>query len=259
MFPLGLALLSGLTWGSADFVGGVMSKRLPTATVMVVSQTAGLALTAGLVVVIGEPRPEARFLVYGGLGGLTGAVGLASLYKGLAVGRMSIVAPTASLSVAVPVIVGFTQGERPATLQLAGMAVASAGVLLAARTPGPPETASPGTGAARGIGYALVAALFLGLLITSLAAAGDAGPYWASLMIRLVSVPLFVLAAIATTRHTRRPTGRETGILAGVGVLDNGRQRDVRVRGTRGVADPRVGARLVVSGRDRAARPLVPA
>jgi drug/metabolite transporter (DMT)-like permease len=223
VFPLGLALLSALTWGSADFVGGVMSKRLATATVMVVSQGAGLVLTAGLVVALGEPPPETRFLVYGALGGLAGAVGLASLYKGLAVGRMSIVAPTAALSGAVPVIVGFAQGERPAALQLVGMAVAGAGVLLAVRTPEPSgEVASEDASTVRGIGYALTAALFLGLLVTSLDAAGEASPFWASLMVRVVSVPLFIVAVVLTARHSRRPTGREAGILAGVGVLDNG-------------------------------------
>ena len=220
MFPLGLALFSGLTWGSADFVGGLMTKRLPTATVMVVSQTAGLIIISGLVIALGEPRPESRFLVYGGLGGLAGAIGLASLYKGLAVGRMSIVEPTAALSGAVPVIVGFIQGERPEMLQLAGMVVAGAGVLLAVRTPEPLGTSPSGTGTS-GIGFALVAAVFLGLLVTSLDAAGEASPLWASLMIRLVSVPLFLLAAVATVRRTRRPTAREAGILAGVGALDN--------------------------------------
>lgn len=222
MFPLGLALLSGLTWGTADFVGGVMSKRLPTATVMVVSQTAGLLLTGTLVLALGEPMPEARFLVYGGLGGLAGAIGLASLYKGLAIGRMSIVAPTAALSGAVPVIVGFVQGERPGALQLVGMVVAGAGILLAVRTPDATETPASGSRTVKGIGYALLAALFLGLLVTSLDAAGAASPLWASLMVRVVSVPLFFIAAAITVRNTRRPTGRETGILAGVGALDNG-------------------------------------
>ena len=107
---------------------------------------------------------------------------------------MSIVAPTAALSGAVPVIVGFAQGERPATLQLVGMAVAGAGVLLAVRTPEP-----AGGGARRAAGRPGAsatpssAALFLGLLVTSLDAAGEASPLWASLMVRVVSVPLFVV------------------------------------------------------------------
>jgi drug/metabolite transporter (DMT)-like permease len=219
VYPLGLALASGLTWGSADFVGGVMSRRLPTAVVMVVSQGAGLLLTSGLVVALGEPVPESRYLVAGALGGLAGAVGLASLYRGLAVGRMSIIAPIAALSGGVPVIVGFLQGERPAAVQLAGMALAGAGVLLAVRVPEPPDVVERrGT---RGVGLALMAALFLGLFVTSLDAAGEASALWASLMVRVVSVPLFVIAAIATARHARRPTGKELGILVGVGAGDN--------------------------------------
>jgi drug/metabolite transporter (DMT)-like permease len=219
VYPLGLALASGLTWGSADFVGGVMSRRLPTAVVMVVSQGAGLLLTSGLVVALGEPVPESRYVVAGALGGLAGAVGLASLYRGLAVGRMSIIAPIAALSGGVPVIVGFLQGERPTAVQLAGMALAGAGVLLAVRVPEPPDVVERrGT---RGVGLALTAALFLGLFVTSLDAAGEASALWASLMVRVVSVPLFVIAAIVTARHARRPTGKELGILVGVGAADN--------------------------------------
>ncbi|MGH2631673.1 MAG: EamA family transporter [Actinomycetota bacterium] len=221
MVPLGLALASGLTWGSADFVGGLMSRRLPTAVVMVVSQGTGLILTAGLVIALGEPRPEARFLVAGALGGLAGAIGLASLYRGLAVGRMSIVAPVAALSGVVPVVVGFLQGERPAALQLVGMVVAGAGVLLAVRSSEPAGTTTDG-GRTRGVGLALLAALFLGLFVTSLDTAGEASPLWASLMIRVVSVPLFIVAAVVTARNARHPTVPEAGILAGVGALDNG-------------------------------------
>jgi drug/metabolite transporter (DMT)-like permease len=132
---------------------------------------------------------------------------------------MSIIAPIAALSGGVPVIVGFLQGERPAAVQLAGMALAGAGVLLAVRVPEPPDVVERrGT---RGVGLALMAALFLGLFVTSLDAAGEASALWASLMVRVVSVPLFVIAAIATARHARRPTGKELGILVGVGAGDN--------------------------------------
>lgn len=236
MFALALALISGLAWGSADFVGGLMTKRLAPATVLVVGQTAGLAFTAGLVLALGEPLPAARYVVAGGLGGLAGAIGLAALYQGLAVGRMSIVAPTASLSVVVPVATGFLQGERPAPLQLAGMAIAGVGILLAvrAREPdhaisaaGPDLVVAPARRAAAGhagsgVGYALAAALFLGLLVTSLDVAGDASPLWASLMVRVVSVPLFAAAWLVRGRSERRPGRREVLVLVVVGLLDNG-------------------------------------
>lgn len=235
MFALSLALISGLAWGSADFVGGLMTKRLAPATVLVVGQTAGLAFTAGLVVALGEPIPAARYVVAGGLGGLAGAIGLAALYQGLAVGRMSIVAPTASLSVIVPVASGFLQGERPAPLQLAGMAIAGIGIVLAVRARGPDHAiaavgpdlvvapARPSVGrAGSGVGYALAAALFLGLLVTSLDVAGEASPLWASLMVRVVSVPLFAAAWLVRGRSERQPGRREALVLVVVGLLDNG-------------------------------------
>jgi drug/metabolite transporter (DMT)-like permease len=239
MFPLLLALIAGLSWGSADFVGGLMTRRLAPATVLVVGQTAGLLFTAGLVVALGEPPPEVRFLVYGGLGGLAGAIGLASLYKGLAVGRMSIVAPTAALSGVVPVVAGFLQGERPGAVQLAGMAIAGVGIVLAVRSPepdhaiaavGPDMAVAPvddrgaerGRPTSAGIGYALSAAVFLGLLVTSLDVAGDASPVWATMMVRLVSVPLFLIAWFVRARGGAAPTRRDVVVLAVVGLLDNG-------------------------------------
>ncbi|HSL09771.1 MAG TPA: DMT family transporter [Actinomycetota bacterium] len=239
MFPLLLALIAGLSWGSADFVGGLMTRRFAPATVLVVGQAAGLLFTAGLVVALGEPPPEARFLVYGGLGGLAGAIGLASLYKGLAVGRMSIVAPIAALSGVVPVIAGFAQGERPGAVQLAGMAIAGVGIVLAVRSPAPdhaiaavgPDLAVAPVGDAgqerrrattAGFGYALSAAVFLGFLVTSLDAAGDASPVWATMMVRLVSVPLFVVAWFVRGRGGPALSRRDVVVLAVVGLFDNG-------------------------------------
>ena len=238
MFPLALALVAGLSWGSADFVGGLMTKRLAPATVLVVGQTAGLLFTGALVVALGEPIPASRYLVYGALGGLAGAIGLASLYKGLAVGRMSIVAPTAALSGAVPVIAGFVQGERPGALQLVGMAVAGVGIVLTVRASqadhsiaavGPDLAVAavapgrePQRRVAAGIGYALSAAVFLGLLVTSLDVAGEGSPFWATLMVRVVSVPLFAIAWLLRGRGDGRLQRRDVAVLAVVGLFDNG-------------------------------------
>ena len=131
MGALALALLSGLSWGTGDFLGGLMTRRLGVAVVMAIAQGAGLVLTGLLILVLGEPAPEARFLLYGVLAGLSGTAGLAALYQGLAIGPMSIVAPIASLSVMVPVLAGFAQGDRPAPLQFVGMACAITGIVLA--------------------------------------------------------------------------------------------------------------------------------
>jgi drug/metabolite transporter (DMT)-like permease len=217
MFALGLALLSGMSWGAADFVGGLMTRRLALLTVLVVSQGAGLVLTAGLVAILGDPVPPGDELLVGALGGLAGTVGLAALYHALAVGRMSIVAPTASLSVTVPVAIGLARGEEPSPLQLIGVAIAVGGIVLASRAPDPDDERRGGSA---GIAAAFIAALFLGLLVTSLDVAGETSASWAVLLVRAVSVPLFLAAWLLRTDR-RLPVGRPLGALLAVGVLDN--------------------------------------
>ena len=226
MGALALALFSGLSWGTGDFLGGLMTRRLGVAVVMAIAQGAGLVLTGALILALGEPAPEARYLVFGALGGLCGAVGLAALYQGLAIGPMSVVAPTVSLSVMVPVIVGFAQGDRPKALQVVGMACAIAGIVLAARAADPTDIEGhPEPPSRRRIGpglvYALIAVVFVGLLVTSLDAAGQGSAPWAAFMIRVVSVPLFVIAVVIGRAHERAPTGKETATLIVVGAFDN--------------------------------------
>jgi drug/metabolite transporter (DMT)-like permease len=153
------------------------------------------------------------------LGGVVGAIGLAALYQGLALGPMSIVAPTASLSVTVPVAVGFLQGDRPSSAQWVGVVCAIGGIVLAARAPsGEDETRRFFS---RGLIYALIAAVFLGALVTFLGAAGEASPGWAAFMVRVVSVPLLVIALLVTRDRGPKPTARQTGSLIVVGAMDN--------------------------------------
>ena len=219
MFPLALGLLSGLTWGAADFVGGLMTRRFPVVKVMVVGQFAGLVLMTLLVVVTGEPVPSGTALLAGVGAGLAGTIGLAALYQGLSIGPMGIVAPTASLSGVIPVLAGLVQGERPSAVQFAGIALAGAGILLAARPA--PDPGAPGpTRIGRGVVFGLVAAVFLGLLLVGLDRAGEESAVWASFMVRAVSVPLFFLVFLLTTDR-RIPTGRDAAVMAGVGLADN--------------------------------------
>jgi drug/metabolite transporter (DMT)-like permease len=223
MLALALALAAGLSWGTADFLGGLITRRLSVATVLLVSQTVGVVFAAALVVVLGEPVPAARYWLIGAGGGIAASIGGVALYRGLAVGPMSIVAPIASLSVIPPVVLGFLQGEEPAAIQLIGMAVAASGVALAARSTD--ATVQPEQRRrqplAAGVGLALTAALFLGLLVVSIGEAGEGGAAWAVLVIRLTSVPIFLLALVLSgDRH--RPDRGDVGTLILVGVFDSG-------------------------------------
>ncbi|WP_307544964.1 EamA family transporter [Streptomyces sp. V3I8] len=125
------ALATSLLWGLADFGGGLLARRTPALTVVVVSQTVA-ALVLGAIVLVtqawGAAGPRLWFAV---AAGLVGPVAMLAFYKALALGPMGVVSPLGSLGVAVPVGIGLVLGERPGPVRCAGIAVAVVGVLLA--------------------------------------------------------------------------------------------------------------------------------
>ncbi|WP_455359519.1 EamA family transporter [Streptomyces sp. SYSU K21746] len=125
------ALATSLLWGLADFGGGLLTRRIPALTVVVVSQAIAVVVLSAVVLATGawsETGPQLWFAV---AAGIVGPVAMLSFYKALALGPMGVVSPLGSLGVAVPVGVGLVLGERPGLLQFAGIAVAVAGIVLA--------------------------------------------------------------------------------------------------------------------------------
>lgn len=125
------ALATSLLWGLADFGGGMLTRRSPALTVVVVSQTIAAAVLGAVVVATGGWSEAGPRLWFAFAAGLVGPVAMIAFYKALALGPMGVVSPLATLSVAVPVGVGLFLGERPGLLQVAGIAVAVTGVMLA--------------------------------------------------------------------------------------------------------------------------------
>lgn len=216
MLPLVLAFGSGMAWGTADFLGGLSARTLPLVTVSLVSQAAGLVLLVGVAVVRGEGPNDTDALVLGVAAGVLGAVGLAALYRALAIGRMSIVAPTAALSGVVPLVWGLLRGERPSVVQFAGVALAVAGIGLAATS-----RDDSGGRTTKGLGLALVVAVTLGTVVLLLDEAGRSDPTWGALMLRVTAITLFGVVFLVTRPSLRmRPV--ETGRLVAIGLIDNG-------------------------------------
>jgi drug/metabolite transporter (DMT)-like permease len=211
-----LALTASLSWGLGDFLAGLRTRRLPVVTVLVVSQAAGLGTIALVVAIRGIGPPDGRYLAFGSLAGVAGAVGLAALYRGLAVGPMSIVAPISGTAAVVPVVAGIVTGERPSAAQAAGIGLAVVGAVLASRA-----RAGDGGHAAKaeGAGLALVAALAFGLLLVALGEASEGDPYWGTFAMRGTSFSLLVLIALVL-RPSFALRERDLPVLFLVGVLD---------------------------------------
>ncbi|MEW1637885.1 DMT family transporter [Streptomyces sp. NPDC093801] len=125
------ALATALLWGLADFGGGLLTRRLPALTVVVVSQIAAVLVLGSVVLATGawhEAGPQLWFAV---AAGLVGPAAMLSFYKALALGPMGVVSPLGSVGVVVPVGIGLALGERPGPGQFAGIAVAVVGIVLA--------------------------------------------------------------------------------------------------------------------------------
>lgn len=188
MLAVVLGLLSGLSWGVADFFGGVASRRAAVLGVVVLSQVVGLVLILAIVAATRPDLPPARELAFAAAAGAVGLVGLAAFYRAMSVGTISLIAPISALGAAVPIAVDVLAGDIPGALALVGMVVALAGAALAARAPGPASR--------RGVGLAVVAALGFGGFFSLLAVGAATSPAWAIVAARGTSVPLGLIALV---------------------------------------------------------------
>ncbi|MFF6915070.1 EamA family transporter [Streptomyces sp. NPDC012466] len=192
------ALATSLLWGLADFGGGLLTRRTPALTVVVVSQSIAVAVLGVVVVATGgwsEAGPRLWFAV---AAGLVGPVAMLAFYKALALGPMGVVSPLGSIGVAVPVGVGLVLGERPGLLQFAGILVAVAGVCLAG---GPQFRGAPVQRQA--IGLTLLAAFGFGAVMALIAEASSTltGLFLALFVQRVTNVAAGGLALYVSVRR----------------------------------------------------------
>jgi drug/metabolite transporter (DMT)-like permease len=226
-----LALTASLSWGFADFGAGVGARRLPVFVVAAITQTAGLAVAAIVVLASGASVPSGRHLAWAAFAGLVGVIGIACFYRALAVGTMGVVGPITAMASIVPVAFGLVRGERPSALQGIGVALAVVGVVAASRERIPEQT---GRRFGVGVGLALVAALSFGWSLVGLARAAPGGSAFAVLTMRLAVVPL-VLVAAAAMKPRLPQDGRTWSLLLGVGALDTGATLIYGIASTRGL------------------------
>jgi drug/metabolite transporter (DMT)-like permease len=212
-----LALAAAIGWGLADFFGGRTSREVAALVVLAASQGVGFAIAVLAAIVGGLEAPEASDLAFAALSGLTLTLGLATLYRAMAVGAMSVAAPIAGTGAVIPVAVGLAGGDDPSALQLLGIAAALAGVALCSYSQSGDSGRSAGL--ATGVGLALLAAIGGGLTATALAAASSAGVLWVLLIQRGT---VFAIASTLVVGRERSPTlpGDLLPIVFAMGVLD---------------------------------------
>jgi drug/metabolite transporter (DMT)-like permease len=210
---LALALGASLAWGVADFVGPLWGRTWGAIRVMLWAQVFGLLGIAAAVAIRGEP-PTHWAVFYAAPAALSGTLGLYAYYRGMAVGAMTVIAPIAGASAAIPVVFGIATGDSPSTAQIAGIACAIVGVALASV-----EHSSGSAKLVAGAGLAVLAAIGFGFYFPPMHAAGKADFWFASLVFRATAL-LVVASAWAVRRPELRLPRKALVVVAAVGLGD---------------------------------------
>lgn len=217
LLAVAYGLASAAVWGAGDFSGGFAAKRGNVYTIVLLSQLVGLVCLLALALLLERTLPPARDLLFGGLAGLVGVIGILALYTGLARGRMGVVAPlTAVLSASIPVVVGVVTEGIPPVLVLVGFGLAVTAVWLLS-----------GGGKADGIrrdelGLALLAGFGFALFFVFIGQI-DTAVFWPLTAARVTSLPLLAIFLLSRNFHHARwemPPRSVLPIIILSGILD---------------------------------------
>jgi drug/metabolite transporter (DMT)-like permease len=247
-----LALAAAVLYGTADFLGGVASRRASVFTVLALTVPAG-AVVMVVVALLGEVPGLGGLLGHGGLGtaasvggwsaaawaaasGVFGAFGLVAFYAGFATAPISVVAPVAALvSAVLPVGVAIAQGERPGDGVIAGGLVCLIAIVLVSAQPAPRETPGEGergeeprgrgrmvaSGRLLALGYGVAAGAGFGLFFIFLKNAGQSGVLWPVAISRSAgTVVAFGIALVTRSRLWPRRGAGVAGIALASGAID---------------------------------------
>jgi drug/metabolite transporter (DMT)-like permease len=210
-----LALAASAFWGASDFMGGAVSRRLAAFDVIFVSQALAVLILGFAAFVNGSFGGSTAYLPWAVAAGIIGVLSVGAFYKALAEGTMGVVAPIAASGVIVPLVVGVAEGNRVSGLQVAGIALAVIGVILASG----PDLRERSQASARPIVLAVLAAVGFGAGVVCIAQASRTSVVMTLLTLRITSVGCLVIAAVAL-RRVPRVTRGDLPPLAVIGLFD---------------------------------------
>ena len=216
MLTVVLGLAAAISYGSADFFGGLATRRTAIFAVAVPAQAIGFALVLAVLPFAGGAF-SARAAIAGVLAGLCGGAGIGLLYQALAIGKMGVVSPiTAVLAAAIPMAAGVLRGEHLTGLQSAGIAAALAAVILISLTTEEDGRLEITT---LGVREAIASGVLLGGFYIFLAFAPHGSGVYPLFFARVASTSLLAAVAFAA-RKTIVPAHPAYGAIVVAGILD---------------------------------------
>jgi drug/metabolite transporter (DMT)-like permease len=188
---------------------------------MIFSQLAGSCMLVAVLPLLPPASASIADLLWGAAAGVALAIGLTLLYQGLALGKMSLVAPvTAVLAVILSGLVGLLSGDRLSLVGLAGITLALAAIILisqdgaAKRPPHYDKTRS-----SRILPIAVFAGLFIGVFFAALKQSSASSGLLPLASARLTA--LVALVVVGLLRRSALRVGRDVvGLILLGGALD---------------------------------------
>lgn len=228
-------LLTAISFGVADFLAGLVGRKVHPVTLVLYSQSIGAVVITMLAVAIGG-RPSVADLAWGSAAGVVLGLGFVLYYRALANGKMGIIAAVTGVwTAAAPFVIGLWLGERPSTMALAGVVLVVAAIALvsggavsgeklparrASRSarPAPGRQSQHGFLACdTGILQATLAGLWLGMFFVFLDQPQSDHPLWPATAATVASA-----VAVGTLVPVLRPSlqfhSRSVWVVAAVGV-----------------------------------------
>ena len=189
-----LALGAAIAYGLSDFIGGIASRRTSAWPVAFLASVGALVGATALALTI-SGTPTHADLLWGAVAGVGGGAGGAFLYRGLAAGRMGVVAPLSGVGAAVvPVVAGVVGGERPALLVWCGLVLALPGIWLVAREPSL-DSAQPVS--AEGVVDGILAGLGFGVIFAAMGQVPESAGYWPLALAQSTALVAIAITAAA--------------------------------------------------------------
>jgi drug/metabolite transporter (DMT)-like permease len=215
-----LAAAAAISWGSSDYIAGHATRRSTALAVAALAQLTGLTVVVLVAPLVGG-APTAADLGWGALAGVANGMALVALYRGLAIGPMSIVAPaTAGLGAIVPVAIGTALGQRPTGVTLAGVVLALVSIVALSTSSEDEVGHAPTRRLLRSAPATLIAGVGFGVFYVALDRTHRGAGLWPLVAVQAASVPLLWAVLLVRNARDLRAATRAAPAAAAAGVLD---------------------------------------
>ena len=220
MTGLIFGLAAALAWGVSDYLGGIVSRRLPLFSVGIVVQSVGALCYVAAAGASGVPTPTLALLTPGLATGVATAAATVAFLRALSLGTMGIVAPITATGAALPVLVTLVRGEAPSPLGLAGVLAAGVGIFLACRSE--EDERAVARDERRSIAWALAAAFAIGVVLVGLDVGAHRSLTWTLIASRCTAIATLVACRRGLPIGPARPSRvrEQWRLLIAVGLLN---------------------------------------